>query len=84
MSEDPPPTTPSVLEAWVREELRLAPGQAVTITEKPGTDPRCADMVTEVAVGGPGGDPFAFHVERPLAEVTRMDLLAGLAFGGSH
>lgn len=81
---DHPPTTVADLEAWVREELSLAPEQRVTVTEKPGTDPRCADRVTEVAVEGPGADAYAFHVERPLAEVTRMDLLAGLAFGGSH
>lgn len=84
MSGAIPPTTASELEMWVRDELGLQPDQIVTVAEKAGTDPRCADLVTEVAVGGPDGSSYAFHIERPLADVTRMDVLAGLAFGGGH
>ena len=71
------------VETWVREELGLEPGQTVTITEVPGTDPRCSPIVTQVAIGPTAtDDPYAFHIERPLAEVERMDVVAALAFGG--
>jgi hypothetical protein len=77
-------TTAAELETWVREELALEPAATVRITEKPGTDPRCSPVVTEVAVGGGGQEPYSFHVERPLGELVRMDLIAALAFGGGH
>ena len=78
-------TTPSELETWVREELGLDASQAVQIREMPGTDPRCSPIVTEVAVGsGAGAEAYAFHIERPLDELVRMDLVAALAFGGGH
>ena len=77
-------TTAEDVEAWVREELAVGPGAAVRIAEKPGTDPRCSPIVTEVAITAPGEDPYAFHIERPLAETTRMDVVAALAFGGGH
>jgi hypothetical protein len=52
----------------------------------PGTDPRCSPVVTQVAVGASaaGSQAYAFHIERPLAELVRMDLVAALAFGGGH
>ena len=78
-------STPGELEAWVREELRLEEAQTVDITEMPGTDPRCSPVVTQVAVGAaPGAEAYAFHIERPLDELVRMDLVAALAFGGGH
>lgn len=80
------PTTPAEVEVWVREELGLDPDQEVTIEEMPGTDPRCSPLVTAVAVGpsAAGAEGFSFHVERPLGELVRMDLIAALAFGGGH
>jgi hypothetical protein len=72
------------LEEWVREELSLAPEERVAIQEKPGTDPRCSSVVTEVAVDPATADSYVFHVEQPLAEMTRMDLVAAIAFGGGH
>jgi hypothetical protein len=74
------------VEAWVREELGLDPDQTVAITEMPGTDPRCSPVVTQVAIGpsAAGADAYAFHIERPLAELVRMDVIASLAFGGGH
>ena len=54
------------------------------ISEQPGNDPRCSPVVTQVAVAAPGEEPYAFHVERALPELTRMDLVAALAFGGGH
>ena len=78
-------TTPAELETWVREELRLDDAQSVDITEMPGTDPRCSPVVTQVAVGAAAGaEAYAFHIERPLDELVRMDLVAALAFGGGH
>jgi len=68
--------------AWTREELGLDPSAAVAVTEKPGTDPRCSPIVTELVVQAPGESPFTVHIERPLAEVTQMDVLAAIAFGG--
>ena len=83
--EDEGMTTAADLETWVREELRLDPGQSVEISEQPGTDPRCSPMVTQIAVGAtPEGAPYSFHIERPLDELVRMDLVAALAFGGGH
>ena len=87
-------TTAAELEAWVREELHLDDAQTVEIREMPGTDPRCSPIVTVVAIGG-AADPVAvgaaagaeastFHIERPLDELVRMDLIAALAFGGGH
>jgi len=79
-------TTAADLEAWVREELALDSGQTVGIRELPGTDPRCSPVVTEVVVGPSvvGDEPYSFHIEQPLAELVRMDLIAALAFGGGH
>jgi hypothetical protein len=74
------------VEVWVREELGLDPDQTVAITEMPGTDPRCSPVVTQVAIGpsAAGADAYAFHIERPLDELVRMDVIASLAFGGGH
>src|SRR3954464_10652431 len=76
-------TTAADLETWVREELKLDPSQSVTISEVPGTDPRCSPVVTEVSVGATAeGAAYSFHIERRLDELVRMDLVAALAFGG--
>jgi uncharacterized lipoprotein YbaY len=72
------------LETWLREELSLPPDASVTISEEAGTDPRCSPVVTRVAIAEPAGEPYDFHIERALAEVTRMDVVAALAFGGGH
>ena len=87
-------TTAAELEGWVREELALDDEQAVRITEMPGTDPRCSPVETADAIGGPAdtvsvgatgaSEAYAFHIERPLDELVRMDLVAALAFGGGH
>ena len=78
-------TTAADLEGWVREELSLEPAQSVEIVEMPGTDPRCSPLVTQVSVGATStAGPYAFHIERPLEELVRMDLVAALAFGGGH
>ena len=78
-------TTAAELETWVREELTLEPDQTVDIAEMPGNDPRCSPVVTQVSVGAtPSGAAYAFHIERPLEELVRMDLVAALAFGGGH
>jgi hypothetical protein len=77
-------TSSSDLEEWVRGDLSLDPDASVTIAEKPGNDPRCSPVVTEVAVANPDGEAYSFHIERPLAELERMDLIAALAFGGGH
>ncbi len=68
----------------MREELSLSPAAAVTIAEKPGTDPRCSEVVTEVAVAQPDEEPYSFHIEQPLTELRRIDVVAALAFGGGH
>jgi hypothetical protein len=31
-----------------------------------------------------GSEQYSFHVEQPLADLARMDLVAALAFGGAH
>lgn len=73
------------LETWVREELSLDPDQTVEIAEMPGTDPRCSPVVTQVSIGAtPASGAYAFHIERPLEGLMRMDLIASLAFGGGH
>ena len=78
-------STAAELEAWVREELCLDPGQSVANSELPGTDPRCSPVVTQVAVGAtPENAAYSFHIERALDELVRMDLVAALAFGGGH
>ena len=75
---------PAEVVSWVREELSLPAGSSVEVAEKPGTDPRCSPVVTEVSITAPGDDPYSFHVERPLDEMTRMDIVAAIAFGGGH
>ena len=78
-------TAAAELEVWVREELGLAEAQSVDITEMPGTDPRCSPIVTQVSVGATeSSEGYAFHIERPLQELVRMDVIAALAFGGGH
>lgn len=68
--------------AWTHQELQLDPSATVVVREKDGNDPRCSPIVTEVTVESPGESSFVFHIERPLAEVTQMDVLAAIAFGG--
>ncbi len=70
------------VEAWTREELALDPQTAVTVREKESNDPRCSPVVTELSIESPGEAPYSFHIERPLTEVTRMDVVAAIAFGG--
>ncbi len=77
-------TTAAELESWVREELGLDDAQSVEITEMPGTDPRCSPIVTEVTISSPGETAYSFHIERALTEVTQMDVVAAIAFGGGH
>jgi hypothetical protein len=72
------------LEGWVREDLHLEPEASVGIAEQAGNDPRCSPVVTQVTITPADGDAYAFHIEHPLAEVTRMDVIAALAFGGGH
>lgn len=70
------------IQTWAREELGLDPAATVAVREKQSNDPRCSPMITELAISSPGESPYTFHIERPLAEVTRMDVLAAVAFGG--
>jgi len=77
-------TTAADLEVWVRAELHLPAEATVSISEKPGSDPRCSETVTEVAVSTPDDEPWTFHIEQALAEMVPMDLVAALAFGGGH
>jgi hypothetical protein len=70
------------VEQWTREELNLDPAAVVGVSEKPGSDPRCSPIVTELSIESPGEPPFVFHIERPLADVERMDVVAAIAFGG--
>jgi hypothetical protein len=69
---------------WVREEMALGDDAGVTVRQRPGTDPRCSPVVTEVEVVAPGEPAVRFHIEREPAEVERMDVVAALAFGGGH
>lgn len=68
----------------MRAELTLPDEADVGIVEKPGSDPRCSETVTEVTVSVPGDAPWSFHIEAPLAAMVPMDLVAALAFGGGH
>ena len=72
----------SEIEIWAREELGLDPAASVAVREKESNDPRCSPLVTELAISAPGESPYTFHIERPMAEVTRMDVVAAIAFGG--
>lgn len=83
-TSDDEATTAADLERWVRHELKLDDGAAIGVSEAPGTDPRCSPVVTVVEIAVPGQGPYSFHIERPLAELTDMDLIAALAFGGGH
>jgi hypothetical protein len=73
---------PEQVATWAREELGLPASTQVSVAEKPSNDPRCSPIVTELVVEAPGDTPFTVHIERPLAEVTQMDVLAAIAFGG--
>ncbi len=83
-STDDEGTTAADLERWVRHELKLDETATVGVSEAPGTDPRCSPVVTVVEIASPDEGSYAFHIERPLAELTDMDLIAALAFGGGH
>lgn len=83
-TDDEDGTDATQLLTWLREELGLELASTIEIREKPGTDPRCSPIVTEVAIASPGETPYSFHIEHPIAEVTRMDVVATLAFGGGH
>ena len=83
-SVDDEGTTAAELERWVRAELKLDDAAVVGISQAPGTDPRCSPVVTVVEIRSPAEATYSFHIERPLAELTEMDLIAALAFGGGH
>ncbi len=70
------------IESWARGVLNLDPAATVTVSEKESNDPRCSPVVTEVHVESPGETPYSFHIERPPHEVTEMDVMAAVAFGG--
>ena len=70
------------ITTWAREELDLDAAATVSVLEKQSNDPRCAPVVTELTIQMPGESPFTVHIERPLAEVERMDIVAAVAFGG--
>jgi hypothetical protein len=72
----------SEIETWAREELGLHPQASVTVREKESNDPRCSPLVTELSIESPGETPYSFHIERPMEEVSRMDVVAAIAFGG--
>jgi hypothetical protein len=67
---------------WAREELGLDPAAQVVVQEKASNDPRCSPLVTELRISSPDEETYSFHIERPLDEVTRMDVVAAIAFGG--
>ncbi len=67
---------------WAREELGLDPDATVQVAEKESNDPRCSPIVTELTIEAEGETPYSFHIERPLKEVSRMDVVAAIAFGG--
>jgi hypothetical protein len=67
---------------WAREEMGLDPAAVVSVREKESNDPRCSPIVTELTIESPGENPYSFHIERPIAEVERMDVVAIIAFGG--
>ena len=71
------------LEAWVREELSVPAGTPVAVSERPSDDPRCSPVITEVDIGE-GEARYSLHIERSLEEMTQMDFIAALAFGGGH
>lgn len=77
-------TSAAELERWVREELQLSDAATVEISQAPGTDPRCSDIVTVVQITDPPQSAYSFHIEQALPALTRMDLVAALAFGGGH
>jgi hypothetical protein len=70
------------IAGWARDVLNLDPAASVTVREKESNDPRCSPVVTELFIESPGETPYSFHIERPLREVTEMDVMAAVAFGG--
>ena len=83
-TDDQAGTDAAQLAIWLREELGLDPASTIDVREKPGTDPRCSPIVTEVTISSPGETAYSFHIERALTEVTQMDVVAAIAFGGGH
>ena len=83
-ADDQTGTGAAQLVTWIREELGLDPASTIEVNEKAGTDPRCSPIITEVTITSPGESAYAFHIEHPLAEVSRMDVVAAIAFGGGH
>ena len=83
-TDDHDGTGAAQVSTWVREELGLDPAATVDVREKPGTDPRCSPIVTEVAITSPGETAYSFHIEQALGDVTQMDVVAAIAFGGGH
>ena len=84
MADEAQTTDAAQVSTWLRDELGLDPASTVEVAEKPGTDPRCSPVVTEVTITSPGEAAYSFHIEHPLHEVTRMDVVAAIAFGGGH
>jgi hypothetical protein len=70
--------------AWARDELALDPAAVIRVEERASNDPRCSPVVTQLTIENPGEAPYSFHIERRLAEVERMDVVAAIAFGGGH
>jgi hypothetical protein len=72
------------IKAWTTEALGLTDDVAVMVAELRCTEPGCPPFETVVAVMDGNGPTRQYKIHKPLADVTREDVLAISAHPGSR
>jgi len=81
-----PPHDPAAtarVKGWVRELMGLADDVVVMVTELRCAEDDCPDVETVIAVLGEPGKARKHKLLKPIAEVTRYDVMS-LAARGTH
>jgi len=74
-----------VIKGWVAEFLPLGPETSILVSELQCSEPGCPPIETVIALLEGKGAPRQFKVHRPMAEVSREDVIRALrAEHGGH
>lgn len=77
------PEVASRIKHWVREVMGLSDDATVMVTELHCAEEDCPDVETVIAVLGDPGKARKHKLPKPMAEVTRYDVMS-LAARGAH
>ncbi len=72
------------LKAWVRELMRVDDSALVLVNELTCEDPDCPDLETSIVLSLAPKEYLTFSIPKPVAEVTRADLVQALTHPRAH